>query len=128
MAPYGSGPWLEVHRTLCEELPEVVGATVRAEVAVSDAPGGEVRYTLAFTDGRLSSSMAGSDPDAEVAITLPYAHALAVLDGELDANVAYMRGDLKSTGHTGRLLRLLALQRTEPYRAVLAGLAGQTDR
>lgn len=128
MAPYGSNPWLDAHRTLCEELPEVPGATVRAEVVVSDAPGGEVRYTLAFVDGRLSSSAVGSDSDAQVTITLPYAQALAVLDGELDANAAYMRGDLKTTGHTGQLLRFLALQRSERYRAVLAGLASQTDR
>ena len=40
--------------------------------------------------------------DAEVVVSI------AVADLELGANVAYMRGKLKATGHAGILLRALA--------------------
>jgi len=40
--------------------------------------------------------------DAEVVVSI------AATDLELGANVAYMRGKLKATGHTGVLLRALA--------------------
>jgi hypothetical protein len=52
--------------------------------------------------------------DAEVVITIPLA------DAALDPAVAYMRGKLKATGHTGVLLDELASGRAA---AVIARLA-----
>lgn len=127
---YGSAAWLDAHQALCAELPEVADATVQAEFVVAGAPDGDARYQLGFVDGQLVSSQMGpaADGEADVSIAMSYKQALALLDGDGDANVAFMRGDLKPTGHTGKLLHLLALQSAEPYRRVLAALAGQTDR
>jgi hypothetical protein len=52
--------------------------------------------------------------DADVVITIPFA------DAGLDPTVAYMRGKLKATGHTGALLDELASGRAA---AVIARLA-----
>lgn len=60
-----------------------------------------VQYRLAVA--KKDERVEGPD-DAEIVITVPV--ALATADG-FDATVAYMRGGLKATGHTGRLLELL---------------------
>ena len=42
--------------------------------------------------------------DADVVLTVPVADAAAA---DFDATVAFMRGVLKASGHTGRVLQLL---------------------
>jgi len=59
----------------------------------------QYRLVVAKKDERVD----GPD-DAEIVISVPSAVALA--DG-FDASVEYMRGKLKASGHTGRLLELL---------------------
>ncbi len=53
------------------------------------------------TKGKKEEIVEGPD-DASVVVTI------AAADLELGANVAYMRGKLKATGHSGVLLRALA--------------------
>lgn len=60
-----------------------------------------VQYRLAVA--KKDERVDGPD-DAEVVITVPVAVATA---DDFDATVEYMRGKLKATGHTGRLLELL---------------------
>ena len=59
----------------------------------------QYRVVVAKKDERV----AGPD-DADVVVTVPLADAAA--DG-FDPTVAYMRGVLKATGHTGELLDIL---------------------
>lgn len=59
----------------------------------------QYRLVVAKKDERVD----GPD-DAEIVITVPA--AIATADG-FDASVEYMRGKLKASGHTGRLLDLL---------------------
>jgi hypothetical protein len=58
-----------------------------------------IQYRVA--KGKKEEIVEGPD-DADVVV------AIASADIELGANVAYMRGKLKATGHTGVLLRALA--------------------
>ena len=60
----------------------------------------QYRVVIAKKDERVD----GPD-DAEVVVSVPFAAASA---DDFDASVAYMRGVLKATGHTGRLLEALA--------------------
>lgn len=60
-----------------------------------------VQYRLAVA--KRDERVDGPD-DAEIVITVPVAVATA---DDFDATVEYMRGKLKATGHTGRLLVLL---------------------
>jgi hypothetical protein len=59
----------------------------------------QYRLVVAKRDERVE----GPD-DAEIVIAVPVAIATAA---DFDATVEYMRGKLKATGHTGRLLELL---------------------
>lgn len=59
----------------------------------------QYRLVVAKKDERVE----GPD-DAEVVVSVP--SAVVTADG-FDATVEYMRGKLKATGHTGRLLDLL---------------------
>jgi hypothetical protein len=100
----------------------VTGPDVRAEFVVAGGPDGEVAFHAEFADGRLVSSSPGADPDADVSLALSYELALGALDGDVDLNAAYMRGDVKTTGHGGRLLDLLSLLQSESGRGALAAL------
>ncbi len=124
---FGSAGWLALHRELCAQLPAQAGATVRAEFVVTGTPDGDLRYHLAFEDGRLVASGVGPDPGAEVTLTVPYGRAREILGGRISLSTAYMQGDVKAAGHTGRLLTLLALQRSAAYRAVEERLAEQVS-
>ena len=75
----------------------------------------QYRVVVAKKDERT----AGPD-DADVVMTVPVADATA--DG-FDPAVAFMRGSLKATGHTGEILRLLSSgEAAEGFRSVVAEL------
>ena len=95
---------------------------VRAEFVVAGGPDGQVTFHAAFAGGELVSSEPGPDPDADVSLALSYELALAALDGDADLNASFMRGDVKTTGHDGRLFDLLALLKTDSGRGALAAL------
>lgn len=59
----------------------------------------QYRVVVAKKDERIS----GAD-DAEIVITVPVVDAAAP---DFDPTIAYMRGKLKATGHTGEILRIL---------------------
>ena len=61
------------------------------------------KSTIQYRVAKGKKEEIGEGPDdADVVV------AIASTDIELGANVAYMRGKLKATGHTGVLLRALA--------------------
>lgn len=62
---------------------------------------GTVQYRVVV--GKKDERVAGPD-DADVVVTVPVADAAA---DDFDPQVAYMRGKLKATGHTGELIELL---------------------
>lgn len=74
----------------------------------------QYRLVVAKKDERVE----GPD-DAEIVIAVPAAVAAG---DDFDATVEYMRGRLKATGHTGRLLDLL---RSGDVDAAISRLASQ---
>ena len=93
---------------------------------VTGGPEGEVRYRSVLDGGHLSVAPADADAaagdDPEVTLTTPHTDALAIARGELDANVAFMRGRSKTTGPTGPLLAVLAAPPDDAYRAAVLEL------
>lgn len=67
--------------------------------------------------GKKDERVGGSD-GAEIVITVPIEIARAA---DFDATVEFMRGRLKASGHTGRLLELLASGEATRSLARLAG-------
>jgi hypothetical protein len=123
---YLSEGWLDLQRELLGGLPERPGATARVQQVVSGAPGGEVRYALQIVDGRLAAATLGEDPEAEVTLTQPYADAVQIARGELDANVAFMQGRVKVVGDMGKVMALMPLTDSDEYRGALAEAARRT--
>ncbi|MHB1536848.1 MAG: SCP2 sterol-binding domain-containing protein [Acidimicrobiales bacterium] len=117
-------------------------ASVAASVSQRPpAPGvdGEVRWVIAAAaahDVVLAWHYRAGQPSwlgspspgraAEVTFTLPQAEARALLGGESQPSVAFMRGRLKTAGDPGLVLALLASTATPAWEAWRAGLDAAT--
>lgn len=116
---------------------ELVGLTADAEPVLRDvvvevqltgAPRGRGRVTLVVAGGRLVSCATEPTAEAELKLKSSLADVRSMLRGELDPNVAFMTGDLKTDGPTGPLLALLAASRRPGAVAARAALdAATTD-
>jgi SCP-2 sterol transfer family len=103
------------------------GPSTTVQVVVGGAPEGDVKWYLRVDDGVIAAAGVGTLAGAEVSLTVPYADALAMLAGDLDPNVAFMRGRMKTAGDAGVLLDLLAATATPGYRAWREQLAATTE-
>lgn len=127
MAKHLSQEWLELYLELGARLPEVPGVTAQVEQAVPGAPDGEVRYVVSYLDGRVVGAVPGVAKGADVSLTTKYPDAVKLLNGDLEANVAFMSGRIKVAGSTGKLLGLLALTGSPEYEVFRSDLAAGTE-
>lgn len=70
---------------------------------VTDAPQGEVAYSLVIGDGSARLEL-GEVDDAEVTVTNDYDTAVGISKGDLNTQMAFMTGKLKVTGNMAALL------------------------
>ena len=101
-------------------------ADVGVEVTVLGSPDGDVKWHLAIGGGRVEAS-AGPLPGAQVALTVPYDDMVAIVRGELEPSVAFMRGRMKTAGDPGALLDVVGATARPAYRAVREGVAATTE-
>jgi hypothetical protein len=101
-------------------------ATGTVQHVVTGAPDGDVSYALVFEGGKLREATLGARPDADVTVTIPYADAVRVQQGDLDPNVAFMQGRAKVNGDMGVLLPTMPVTRTPEYAAVQEKLRATT--
>jgi predicted lipid carrier protein YhbT len=127
VAKYLSQEWLDRQRELGRDLPPEAGASAVVQHVVTGGPDGDVRYVLTVEDGVVTSAVLGADAEADVTLTTTYADSVSILQGELDANAAFMQGRVKVVGEMRRLLPLMVLGRTEEHAAVRGALAAETD-
>jgi predicted lipid carrier protein YhbT len=127
VAKYLSQEWLDRQRDLGRDLPQEAGSSAVVQHVVTGGPDGEVRYVVTVEDGVVAGAVLGADADADVTLTTTYADAVAILQGELDANAAFMQGRVKVVGDMGRLLPLMVLGRTTEREAARSALAAETD-
>jgi len=127
VAKYLSQEWLDRQCELGRDLPRDAGASAVVQHVVTGGPDGDVRYVLTVEDGIVTTAVLGTDADADVTLTTPYAESVSILQGELDANAAFMQGRVKVVGDMGRLLPLMVLARTTEHARVRAALAAETD-
>ena len=79
------------------------------DLQVSGGPDGVRRLTMTTLGGRIASCGDGKTGGADtVVLKIEWADAVAILRGELDANAAFMTGQIKTDGPTGPLLSLLS--------------------
>jgi hypothetical protein len=84
------------------------GPSATVQVVVGGTPAGDVKFHLAVVDGVVTAAAPGNNSKADVSLTIPHVEAQAVLAGDLDPNVAFMRGRMKTAGDAGLLLDLLS--------------------
>jgi alkyl sulfatase BDS1-like metallo-beta-lactamase superfamily hydrolase len=84
------------------------GPSATVHVVVGGTPVGDVKFHVRVDDGVVTEATPGTLAGADVSLTIPHADAQAVLAGELDPNVVFMRGRMKTAGDPRLLLDLLA--------------------
>jgi len=115
--PLLSQAWLDLQREVTADLPARPGAGARIEYRVSGGPDGEVVFHQVMEDGRLVDNRLGPDEDPDFAVLLSHADFVEVVRGELDQTVGFMQGRVKVTGNIGRMLSVLPVTTSEPWRA-----------
>ena len=116
MAAYLSAEWFAAGLAVGGELPERPGVSGVVQHVVAGGPDGEVRSVTRVVDGRVVEHGLGSVDEPEATLAIPHAEGLAIAEGRLDANAAFMQGRIKTTGRTGPLLALLSVLQTPAWR------------
>ncbi|MGI8711552.1 MAG: SCP2 sterol-binding domain-containing protein [Acidimicrobiales bacterium] len=127
MATFLSEAWLADHHDPAAAALAAAGHAMRLQHVVTGAPGGEVRFASIVGPDATVEEVTGTIADPDLTLTAASGDALAMLRGEVSANVAYMRGRLKVAGHTGRLLELLDAAGGPAYEAARADLSARTE-
>ena len=96
--------WIAALDAAAREAAVPAGVRLTIQQIVTDGPGGEVRYHLAFDDGRLRVRPGGADA-ADVTLVQTRAVAAALSRGELNAQQALEAGRIKLRGDIGRLAK-----------------------
>ena len=126
MSVWLSSEWVAQVATSMASRPAAPGVTGTVEVVITGGPGGEVRLPVRYDDG--TPHWTGEPADAseraepEVILTMPAAEARAVLSGEREPSVGFMRGRIKTAGDPGLLLawlRSTATPEWQEWRATL---------
>ena len=81
------------------------GKSAVIQMVVTDAPAGEINYTLRIGDGTAAVSL-GDASDAEVTIRQSYETSAQVNKGELDGAKAFTQGKVKITGKMMKMMQL----------------------
>jgi hypothetical protein len=97
------------------DQPEHRGVSALVHAVVTGAPDGEVTWACRIEDGRIVASAPADGEAPDFTLTLPYDLAVEIQQGELDPNVAFMRGRMKFAGESGIFLRLMSLTATPEY-------------
>ena len=103
------------------------GLTATVQHVVTGGPDGDVKYYWVLEDGELRDAQLGARPEPDITLTIPHADVTGVLQGDIDVNVLYMQGRMKTAGDPGKLLQLLRSTTTPEYRAAQERTRSITD-
>lgn len=97
MVTYLSDEWMQQAAAALESAEVPADAEMVVQYEVSGGGNGKVRYVLDVSGGT-ATIVPGKRADAPVTFTLDYDTAVAVVTGELSAQVAFMQGRMKLAG------------------------------
>ena len=117
--------WIAAASEALGGLSATPGLDAVIEYTISGRPGGRVALTVTVSDGVVSEIAVGRSADPDIAISLDYTDAVAILSGELASEAGYMSGALKVEGDYPRWLLDLRPVRLAAIDA-LAPLVAQT--
>lgn len=118
--------WTAAAVAALAELPPVVGLDAVVEYTISGCRGGRVALTVTVSEGTVAKLEVGRSADPDIAISVGYADAVAILRGELSSEAGYMSGAVKVEGDYPRWLLDLRPLRLGAVEA-LAPLMAQTS-
>jgi hypothetical protein len=121
-----SAEWFDESRPLWSELPFGGDVSARLQCEISGGPEGSVSCYWVLEGGRVVDSALGVIDAPDVTLTLTWDDALAVHRGELNPNVAFMRGRMKVAGSMAVMLDLLPAAATDAYRDIRERVAAVT--
>jgi hypothetical protein len=119
--------WFDETRAMAAEEPVDPGLSARIQCQISGGPDGEVTCHEVFDDGHLVSRGLGAVKGPDVTLSVAWGDAMAMQRGDLDPNVAFMRGTLKVAGSMGVMLPLLRAVHTPEYEDVRRRIADVTE-
>jgi putative sterol carrier protein len=107
--------WHDETKRLAADQPARPGATTRMQYVLTGGPAGEHRYYWVLEEGRLLEATVGSLDDPELTLTMSYADAKKIQQGDLDAQAAFMQGRVKADGRMEKLMALLPITSSPEY-------------
>lgn len=127
MTDFLTEEWFDAALGAAADLPKSDGHNAIINFEVAGAPSGKLRAAAVLTDGQLSSFSIGKSKEATCDITISAENAQAVLLGDMDPAVGYMRGDIKLGGaYELVLFDLQPMLATEGWSAFVASLVNAT--
>ena len=127
MSTWLTNEWFDQTRALAADQPERTGLSARMQFIITGGPDGDVRYYWVLEDGHLRQSAVGDVDDPDVTLTTARPDAIAMANGELDPNVAFMQGRMKVAGSMGIMMRLLPVTNTPEYQELRQRIADITE-
>ncbi|MBO0732438.1 MAG: SCP2 sterol-binding domain-containing protein [Acidimicrobiaceae bacterium] len=125
MPDWLSDEWLDRLAAAVAERPPAPGVTGVVETVIAIGRGKDVRIRVAYKEGEPSWSPSGDA--ADVTFTVPTAEAQAVLTGDLEPSVGFMRGRIKTSGSPGLVLAWLQSTSTPAWAAWRDSVKAFTD-
>jgi hypothetical protein len=119
--------WFDETRVMAAEQPVQPGLSARIQGQISGGPDGDVTCHRVYDDGELVSRGLGAIKGTDVTLSVAWSDAMAMQHGDLDPNVAFMRGTMKVAGSMGVMLSLLPIVHTPEYQDLRRRIADLTD-
>jgi hypothetical protein len=116
VAGWLSEEWLQGLADLAGSRPAVPGISATVSVAITIGRRDQVAYHWRYRDGVPGEGGVGAAADAELTLLASSDDAAAMMSGEVEPSVAYMRGRLKASGDGALLLAWLESTATDRYR------------
>jgi putative sterol carrier protein len=104
--------WFEETLAMAAKEPVPPGLSAQIQCQITGGADGEVTCHRVYDDGHLVSRGLGAVKGSDVTLSVAWADAVAMQRGDLDPNVAFMRGTMKVAGSMGVMLALLSVART----------------
>ncbi len=128
MAAFLSDEWFALVRDVGSSLPPRTGVDASLQCVVAGAPAGKVQLVVRVVDGRVAEIASGKSESVDCTMQCSYAEACALVQGTVDREVSYMRGDLKIDGnYVVYLLRLQPLFESAEFAAAGQSLRERTQ-
>ena len=128
MAAFLTDEWFALVVDASASLPSRPGVSAALQCVVASAPAGKLQFVVRVVDGRITEMTMGKSDQVDCTVQCPYALASSLARGEVERDVAYMRGDLKLDGaYAAYVLRLQPLFESAEFAATCQSLRERTQ-